>query len=74
MTTHAQALFVQALEMEPAAREAFFTAACGDDVELRLAVQRLLMDAARADSFFGNDDGATPTRKASSTATSSRPT
>jgi serine/threonine protein kinase len=54
-----QDLFVQALELEPAAREAFLAQACGDDAELHLEVQRLLVDAERADSFFGGTDGAT---------------
>ena len=59
MTTPAQNLFVQALEMEPASREAFLASACGNDAELRLEVQRMLVEAARADSFFGDGDGAT---------------
>jgi serine/threonine protein kinase len=59
MTPSAQDLFVQALEMEPAVRDAFLAQACGDDAELHLEVQRLLVDAERADSFFGDEDGAT---------------
>ena len=59
MNSLAQDLFVQALEMEPVAREAFLAQACGDNAELHLEVQRLLVDAARADSFFGDTDGAT---------------
>jgi serine/threonine protein kinase len=59
MNTSAQDLFVQALEMEPAAREVFLARACGEDAELRLEVQRLLVEAERADSFFGDSDGAT---------------
>ncbi|MCU0780306.1 MAG: serine/threonine protein kinase, partial [Akkermansiaceae bacterium] len=59
MNSPAQDLFVQALEMEPASREAFLAQACGDNAELRLEVERLLADAARADSFFGDEDGAT---------------
>jgi eukaryotic-like serine/threonine-protein kinase len=55
MDTLAQSLFVQALELPAAERDAFFDQACGGDAELRLEVQRLLVDAARADSFFGND-------------------
>ena len=59
MNSLAQDLFVQALEMEPAARDAFLAQACGDNAELQLEVQRLLVDAERADSFFGDEDGAT---------------
>lgn len=59
MTTPAQDLFVQAKELEPAARGAFLEEACGDDAALRMEVERLLAAAARADSFFGGDDGAT---------------
>ena len=59
MNSLAQDLFVQDLEMEPAARDAFLAQACGDNAELQLEVQRLLVDAERADSFFGDEDGAT---------------
>ena len=59
MKTVAKDLFVEALEQEPAAREAFLARACGDDAELHLEVQRMFIDAERADSFFGDDDGAT---------------
>jgi hypothetical protein len=33
--------------MEPSARDAFLVQACGDDAELHLEVQRLLIDVAR---------------------------
>jgi len=56
MNTKAHDLFARALELEEAAREAFLAGECGDDAELRLEVQRLLVDAERADSFFGGDD------------------
>jgi len=59
MTPSAKDLFVRALEIEPAARAAFLAQACGDDAELHLEVERLLVDAERADSFFGDTDGAT---------------
>ena len=38
---------------------AVLTEACGEDAELRLEVQRMLVDSERADSFFANDEGAT---------------
>jgi serine/threonine protein kinase/Leucine-rich repeat (LRR) protein len=59
MTTLAQDLFVQASELPAAERDAFLAQVCGDDAELRLEIQRLLVDAARADSFFGDGDGST---------------
>jgi hypothetical protein len=59
MNTQAQDLFIQARELEPAQREAFLAQACGDNAELHLEVQRLLVEAERADSFFGDDDGGT---------------
>ena len=59
MTTSAQELFAEARELPPAGREAFLAQACGDNAELHLEVQRLLVDAERADSFFGDADGAT---------------
>lgn len=55
----AQDLFAQARELPTAERDAFLAQACGDDAELRLEVQRLLVDSARADSFFGDADGST---------------
>jgi hypothetical protein len=59
MTPLAQDLFAQARELPAAERDAFLQKACGDNAELHLEVQRLLVDAERADSFFGGDDGAT---------------
>lgn len=52
----AQDLFARALEFPESARDAFLAGACGGDAELRLEVQRMLVDFARADSFFGGDD------------------
>jgi eukaryotic-like serine/threonine-protein kinase len=59
MTTPAQDLFAQARELPAANRDAFLAQACGGDAELHLEVQRLLVDAERADSFFGDENGAT---------------
>jgi len=59
MTPLAQDLFAQARELPAAERDAFLQKACGDNAELHLEVQRLLVDAERAASFFGGDDGAT---------------
>ena len=54
MNTRVEELFAEAHEMLPEEREAFLADACGEDAELRLEVQRLLIDAGRADSFFGD--------------------
>jgi serine/threonine protein kinase/tetratricopeptide (TPR) repeat protein len=59
MTAPAQDLFAQARELPVSERDAFLVQACGDNAELHLEVQRLLVDAARADSFFGDENGAT---------------
>jgi tetratricopeptide (TPR) repeat protein len=59
MKTPAQELFLRALELPVAERDAFLREACGDDAELHVEVQCLLVDSARADSFFGDDEGAT---------------
>jgi serine/threonine protein kinase len=59
MTPLAQDIFARALELPESARDAFIAQACCGDAELRLEVQRLLVDAARADSFFGNDEDPT---------------
>jgi hypothetical protein len=59
MTPSAQDLLVRALEIEPGARDAFLAKACGDDAELHLEVQRLLVNAGRAASFFREIEGAT---------------
>jgi hypothetical protein len=59
MTPLAQDLFAQARELPAAERDDFLVQACGDNAELRLEVQRLLVDAERAESFFGDADGAT---------------
>ena len=59
MTSATHKLFLQALDLDPGERDAFLAEACGDDAELRLELQRLLVDAERADSFFGDTEGAT---------------
>ena len=59
MTTPAQDLFAQAHDLDPDAREAFLAKACGEDAELHLEVQRLLVDAGKAQSFFADTEGAT---------------
>ena len=59
MTPPAQDLFARARELPAAERDAFLQKACGDDADLHLEVQRLLVDAERAASFFGDADGAT---------------
>jgi len=56
MNTRAHDLFARALELDGNEREAFLAGECGDDAELRLEVQRLLVDAEKADSFFGGDE------------------
>jgi hypothetical protein len=58
MIPSAKDLFVQALEMEPAAPAAFLAQACGEDAKLHLEVERLLVKGERADSFFGDSAGA----------------
>ena len=59
MTTDAKDLFARAHELDGPAREEFLSAECGNDAELRLEVQRLLVQAERADSFFGESEVAT---------------
>ena len=59
MNTQAQHLFTRALELPESERDSFLAQACGDDADLHLEVQRMLVDAARADSFFVDEDGAT---------------
>ena len=60
MNTTAKDLFARAHELEGKAREAFLKAACGKDAKLRLEVERLLVQAEKADSFFAHDsEGAT---------------
>jgi hypothetical protein len=48
MTPQAPNLFAKALELPEPERDAFLAEACSGDAELRLEVQRLLVDAARA--------------------------
>jgi len=59
MKTDAKDLFARAHEQSGKRREAFLSEACGDDAELRLEVQRLLVQAERADSFFADAEGET---------------
>ena len=59
MKTDAKDLFIRAHELSGEAREAYLREACGDDAELRLAVQRLLVKAEKVDSFFADEEGAT---------------
>ena len=56
MNPIAQDLFTRALELPETERDVFLAQACGDDAELHLEVQRMLVDSARADSFFGGGD------------------
>ncbi len=55
----AKDLFAQAYELEGQAREAFLKSACGEDAELRLEVQRLLVKSEKVDAFFANAGGET---------------
>ena len=59
MKTDPKDLFVRAHELSGDAREAYLQEACGEDAELRLEVQRLLVKAEKFDSFFCDDGGAT---------------
>jgi serine/threonine protein kinase len=59
MKTEARDLFARALHLDPEAREPSLKRACGDNAELRLEVQRMLVDSDKADSFFANEEDAT---------------
>ena len=59
MTDLAEDLFIQAHELPPGERAAFLREACGDNAELQLEIQSLLVDAEHAGAFFGDWDGAT---------------
>lgn len=59
MNPLAKDLFSRALELAEPEREEFLNDACGDDAELRLEVQRMLVDSRRADEFFGDSVGMT---------------
>lgn len=61
MKTQSRALdlFSQAHELEEESRDAFLDEACGDDAELRLEVQQLLVKAKKVDSFFAGDEDRT---------------
>ncbi len=59
MTSSAHDFFVRALELPESGRDAFLDEACGGDAELRLEVQRLLVDAARAEALVGASEGET---------------
>jgi len=54
MSQQAEHIFSRACEIPDAeAREAFLASSCGEDAELRLEVERLLVDAERAEDAFG---------------------
>lgn len=55
----AKDLFARAHRLSVKAREAFLEEACGGGAELRLEVQRMLVDMEKADSFFAEDEGVT---------------
>jgi hypothetical protein len=59
MQNSAQYLFAQTRELPAAKREAFLSEACAGNAEPRLEVERLLVDAGRADSIFGDTAGET---------------
>ncbi len=59
METRVNQLFAQALELAPEDRDAFLAEECSTDAQLHLEVKRLLVDANRADEFFGGEDGNT---------------
>jgi eukaryotic-like serine/threonine-protein kinase len=59
METPAKALFIRALDLPELERAGFLMEACGTNAELHLEVQRLLVDAARADALFGDTAGET---------------
>ena len=59
MKPDARDLFSRAQPLDPDAREAFLAGECGDNAELRLEVQRMLVDSEKADAFFADDEGAT---------------
>ncbi len=52
MSDEAEEIFADALEVDPARREAFLAGACHGDKELLSEVEALLGDAAGADTFF----------------------
>lgn len=47
-----KAIFHEALRQEPAEREAFLEKTCGDDIELRIEVESLLISLTEAKSFL----------------------
>ncbi|MFC7337484.1 protein kinase [Haloferula chungangensis] len=49
-------IFDHARGLEATAREAYLAEVCDDDAELRLEIQRMLVDADSADAFFGGED------------------
>ena len=59
MKTDPKDLFVRAYELSGEARETYLQEACGEDAELRLEVQRLLVKAEKFDSFIRDDERAT---------------
>ena len=57
MESRIEEVFAIALESEGEEREEFLADACGDDAEFRFEVQRMLVDAERAESLFGEVPG-----------------
>ena len=55
MNSQVREIFTKAAVLPQEDREAYLAEACGEDSELRLEVQRLLVDAERDDSFFGEE-------------------
>ena len=57
MIPKAKKIFAEACEKKGDEREVFLAQACGNDAELRLEVQRMLVDVERADALFGETGG-----------------
>ncbi|WP_052574077.1 serine/threonine-protein kinase [Haloferula sp. BvORR071] len=59
MNLPADAIFSRALELEDPERADYLKSACGGDAELRLQVERMLVEYRKADAYFAEADGAT---------------
>ncbi|QJE98401.1 serine/threonine-protein kinase [Luteolibacter luteus] len=59
MDSPADQIFARAVELEASARAAYLDSACGADTELRLQVERMLVESREADAFFAEAEGAT---------------
>ena len=68
----ARDLFARALDLNEEDRETFLAEECEENAELRLEVQRLLVDSEKAQSFF-SDDEAPPSGQRTSTPPTPRP-